>query len=173
MRNSTADKQKSKLFSRSDRLEELSYGGVYSCPVCRLGKIRNMALMEAFACDLCRNIFEPNLETQQLKMVSRQPALIWRWNGRNWVEARLEGMDLGWGYLLAAIALVAVPTSLIGLTLYIFPPAPDVPLFWVPYVWTGLAFLSHLGIIIWLAIEFYQFPVGVYLKASGRRLLSR
>lgn len=170
VRDSAADKQNSKLFGMSDRSLQLNYDKAYSCPVCRLGQISNLALMEAFACDLCHNIFEANLEKQQLRMVSRQPALIWRWNGRNWIEARTEGMEFGWGYLLAAIMLVALPTSLIGLTIYIFPPTPDTPLYWIPYVWTGLTFLSHLGIIIWLALEFYQLPIGIYLRAIGRRL---
>lgn len=151
----------------------LNFEDAYPCPVCRLGQIRNLPLMDAFACDLCNHIFEANLERQQISMVSRQPALIWRWNGSQWVEAQLEGMELSWGYTLAAIALVAIPTALMGLAIYAFPPTPGTPLFWIPYVWAGLVFLSHLGIIVWLVIEFYQFPVGVYLRAIRQRLPSR
>ena len=148
-----------------------SYQEVYPCPVCRLGQLKALPLMDAMACDFCRNIFTANLEKQQLQMPSRQPPLIWRWNGRNWTGAHLEGVELGWGYFLAAIALVALPTTLIGLTAYSFPPTPDTPLSWLPIAWTGLAFLSHLGIIGWLVIEFYQFPVGAYLRVMRQHLL--
>lgn len=163
-----ASEQNSNSISR-----DLNFECAYPCPVCRLGQIRNLSLMDAFACDLCRHIFEANLERQQLKMVARQPPLIWRWNGLHWVEAHLEGIELGWGYILAAIALVALPTTLIGLTIYAFPPTPDTPLSWVPYIWAGLTFLSHLGIIVWLVIEFYQIPLYVYLRALRRYLPSR
>jgi len=154
-------------------MTQLDSDGVYPCPVCRCGHIKALPLMDALACDFCSEIFIADLEKQQLKMLSRQPALLWRWNGRNWVGAHLEGVELGWGYTLAAVALVALPTALIGLTIYIFPPTPGTPLSWLPYVWAGLAFLSHLGIIGWLVIEFYQFPVGAYLRATRQHLLSR
>ena len=147
--------------------------GTYPCPVCRLGQIKEMPLMDAMACDFCRHIFTANLEKQQLKMPSRQPPLIWRWNGRNWTGAHLEGVDLSWGYWLAAGALVFLPPTLIGLTVYTFPPTPDTPLSWLPYVWTGLGFLSHLGIIGWLIIEVYQFPVGAYLRVMRQHLFGR
>lgn len=163
---------KNNLLNRSIS-HQLNLDSAYPCPVCRLGKIRTMPLMEALACDFCSHIFEANLEKQQLAMVSRQPALIWRWNGKHWVEAHLEGIEFGWGYILAAIVLVALPTALIGLTTYAFPPTPDTPLYWIPYAWVGLTFLSHLGIVVWLMIEIYQLPIGIYLRAIQQRLLSR
>ncbi len=147
-----------------------SFQGVYPCPVCRLGQLKALPLMDAMACHFCSNIFTANLEKQLLKMPSRQPPLIWHWNGRNWTGAHLEGVELGWGYWLAALALVLIPTTLIGLTIYILPPTPGTPLFWLPYVWTGLAFLSHLAIIGWLVIEFYQFPIAAYLRAMRQHL---
>lgn len=164
--------KKNDLLNRSIS-QELNFNSAYPCPVCRLGKIRTMPLMEALACDFCSHIFEANLEKQQILMVSRQPALIWRWNGKRWVEAHLEGIEFGWGYILAAIALVALPTALIGLTTYAFPPIPGTPLYWIPYAWAGLTFLSHLGIVVWLMIEIYQIPIGVYLRAIRQRLLCR
>lgn len=154
-------------------MSQLDSDGTYPCPVCHLGRIQALPLMDALACDFCRQIFEVNLEKQQLRMLSRQPALLWYWNGKKWVGGSLEGVELGWGYILAALALVALPTILIGLTIYIFPPTPATPLSWLPYTWAGLTFLSHLGIIGWLAIEFYQFPVGVYLRAMWQQLLNR
>lgn len=154
-------------------MSQLYSDGIYPCPVCRIGNINAMPLMDAFACECCDQIFEVNLEKQQLKLLSRQPALLWRWNGKKWVDAHLEGVALGWGYLLAALALVFLPTTLIGLTIYSFPPTPGTPLFWFPYVWAGLAFLSHLFIIGWLVIEFYQLPIRVYFRLLRQRLLNR
>ena len=155
------------------RSSDFSYQGVYPCPVCRLGKLQALPLMDAFACNFCSHIFTANLEEQQLKMPSRQPALIWRWNGKNWTGAHLEDVELGWGYWLAAAALVFIPTTVVGLSVYTFPPTPNTPLSWLPSVWMWLTFLSHLGIIGWLAIEFYQFPVGAYLRVMRQHLLSR
>lgn len=151
----------------------LDSDAAYPCPVCRLGKIKTLPLMDALACDLCRHIFTVSLEKQQLKMPSRQPPLVWRWNGRNWVGMQVEGVELNWAYWLAAITLVALPTILVGLTVYSFPPSPDVPLSWLPYAWVGLVFLLHLGIIGWLIIEIYQFPVAVYLRNVWQHLLRR
>jgi hypothetical protein len=33
--------------------------------------------------------------------------------------------------------------------------------------------LSHLGIVLWLVAEFYQFPVGTYFRAWARRIRRR
>lgn len=154
-------------------MTQLNFFGIYPCPVCRWGQLQSMSLMDAFSCDFCQHIFTAEAETQQIKLPSRQPPLVWRWNGKNWVEAHLEGVEWSWGYWLGAIALVVFPPSLIGLTLYAFPPTPGTPLFWLPYVWTFLAFLAHLGIILWLVIEFYQFPVAVYLRGMRQHLVNR
>lgn len=159
---------KSKILATS-----FNYQGVYPCPVCHVGKITHMPLMEAMACDFCHQIFTVNLEQQQLVMPSRQPPLVWRWNGFSWTEAHLEGVEFGWGYVLAAIAFIFLPTALIGIVACVFPPHADAPFSWVPYIWTVLTFFSHLAIIIWLLIEIYQIPVRAYLRALRQRLSSR
>ncbi|BAZ27699.1 hypothetical protein NIES4074_01260 [Cylindrospermum sp. NIES-4074] len=142
--------------------------GVYPCPVCRFGKISHMPLMETMYCNFCQEIFTINVEQQQIKMPSRQPPLTWRWNGFNWTEAQLEGVELGWGYLLAAVAFVFFPTILIGIGAYYYPPDAHIPLSWIPYIWTVLTFLLHLAIILWIYIEIYQIPVATYLRAMVR-----
>ncbi|OKH27973.1 hypothetical protein [Chroogloeocystis siderophila] len=144
----------------------------YPCPVCRFGQIAALPLMDAMACNLCQQIFEVDLERQQIKMSSRQPALLWNWNG-SWCGAHLEGVELGWGYVFAAIALVLLPPTLMGLVIFIHPPAPNTPLSWLPYVWAGLGFLAHLAIVGWLVIEFYQFPLGLWLRRLPQQLLQR
>ncbi|MBD2664345.1 hypothetical protein B6N60_01101 [Richelia sinica FACHB-800] len=146
----------------------LNFHEDYPCPVCRIGKISHMPMMEAMSCDFCQEIFTVNLELQQIKMPSREPPLMWRWNGVKWTEAQLEGVELGWGYGLAAIAFVILPTALIGLGAYYFPPTPHAPLTWIPYIWTILTFLLHLSIIIWIFIEVYQIPISAYFRAITR-----
>ncbi|MBD2390238.1 hypothetical protein RI030_14450 [Aphanizomenon flos-aquae NRERC-008] len=143
----------------------LNFQEDYPCPICRVGKISQMLMMEAMCCDFCNEIFTVNLELQQVKMPSREPPLIWNWNGFTWTQARLENVELGWGYGLSAIAFIILPTTLIGVTAYYFPPRSHVPLSWIPLVWTVLTFLSHLGIIVWIFIEVYQIPIMAYLRA--------
>lgn len=106
-------------------------------------------------------------------MADRQPALSWRWNGRNWIGAHLEGVEFGYFYWVAAIALAILPPLLIGLAAYTFPPVPGTPLSWLPAVWTLLTFFAHLTLVGWLVAEFYQFPVKAYLRAVWRRILGR
>lgn len=161
------------MLSSKKKASYFSYQEAYPCPICHLGQIQALPLMDAMACNFCNHIFTADLEKQQLKMPSRQPPLIWRWNGMKWTEAHLEGVEISWGYWLAAVALVLLPTALIGLTAYAFPPTAGTPLSWLPIVWTGLTFLSHLGIIGWLVIEFYQFPVKAYLRGVRQHVLSR
>jgi hypothetical protein len=124
--------------------------------------------METMACDFCQEIFTVNLEQQQIKMPARQPPLVWRWNGFSWAETQLEGVELGWGYGIAAIAFVFFPTILIGIVAFYFPPSLDAPLTWIPYIWTILTFLSHLSIILWIIIEVYQIPVTAYFRAINQ-----
>jgi hypothetical protein len=145
----------------------------YPCPVCRTGHIKPLSLMDAMACDLCSQIFSVDLEKQQIKMSARQPPLLWSWNGTRWQDAQLEGVELSWGYILAAIALVILPPGLIGLVIGIHPPVAHTPLFWLPYVWAGLCFFAHLGIIVWLVIEFYQFPLGLWFRSLPQQLRQR
>ena len=142
----------------------------YPCPICRCGEISTLTLMEALACNSCDRIFIANVEKQVLKMADREPPMTWHWNGKNWIGAHLEGVELGWGYLIAAVALIVLPTTLIGFSAYYFPPTPGSKLSWLPFAWTWLAFLSHLGIVLWLMAEMYQFPVFVYLGVMRRRI---
>ncbi|MBD1883262.1 hypothetical protein [Microcoleus vaginatus] len=145
----------------------------YPCPVCRTGQISTLALMDALACNFCQHIYTASVERQSLQMADRQPPVTWHWNGKQWIGAHLEGVEFGWPYLAAAIGLIFLPTTLLGLSAYYFPPVPGSRLSWVPVAWTGLAFLSHLGIVLWLVGEFYQFPVVTYFRAWGRRISRR
>ncbi|MEA5621042.1 hypothetical protein VB711_24865 [Cronbergia sp. UHCC 0137] len=156
------------MFNSKILATSLNLQGNYPCPTCKVGKISPMPLMETMSCDFCHEIFTINVERQQIKMPSRQPPLIWRWNGFKWTENQLEGVELGWGYALGAIAFVLIPTSLIGMVAYFFPPNADDLFTWIPSVWTILTFLLHLLIIVWIFVEVYQIPIAAYLRAITR-----
>ena len=151
----------------------LSYQGVYPCPICRFSQLKVIALMDAMAFNACNHIFTADLERQQLKMADRQPPLTWHWNGKTWTGAHLEGVEWGKVYWFFSVAIVVLPTTLIGLSAYAFPPTPGSTLSWLPIAWTGLTFVSHLLIVLWLVAEFYQFPVRTYLRFRLQQLLGR
>jgi hypothetical protein len=148
----------------------LSYHEVYPCPVCRHGEIAQLPLMEAYACNFCQHIFTANMEHNLLKMMDSQLPLTWHWNGRNWQGIQREGVEFVWGYWLAGIAFVLLPTTLVGLAAYLFPPLPGSQLAWLPIFWTGLTFFTHLSCLIWLIVEYYQFPVFLYIINWRQRL---
>ena len=144
--------------------------GEYSCPVCRHGKVSVMPLMETFACNFCQHMFTTNFDKQLLKMADSQLPLTWYWNGKNWKGIHREGSEIGWGYLIFALGFVFFPTGIIGLGSYLFPPLPGSSLYWLPLVWSILTFFAHLSCLIWLIIEYYQFPIFLYARALKRRL---
>jgi hypothetical protein len=125
--------------------------------------------MDAFACNFCRHIFTVNLEQQILKIEGSQMPILWYWNGQNWRRLADKEREIGWGYWVAAIAFVSFPTILVGISAYLFPPLEDSTLSWFPLFWTILAFISHLVCLIWLILEYYQFPFGLYLRGRARR----
>ena len=157
-----------RLIELSDRLHE---GGEYLCPVCRHGKISRMTLMETFACNFCQHIFTTNIERQQIKMADSQLPLSWQWNGKHWKGTRREEDNLKWTYLVMGSAFVGLPTSIVALGTYLFPPMPNSTLAWLPLFWVGLTFVAHLLCLLMLVVEYYQLPVMLYIGALKRRLL--
>ncbi|MEB3827964.1 hypothetical protein [Phormidium sp. CCY1219] len=148
----------------------LSYRGVYHCPVCRYGKISELPMMDAFGCQFCNHIFSADIENNSVKLADSSLPLTWYWNGRRWQGAHRAGVELGWPIWIAAIAIVALPPTVVGLAAYIFPPVPGSSLSWLPQFWTVSAFFAHLTIVIWLLVEYYQFPLLVFVRAWRRRL---
>jgi hypothetical protein len=150
----------------------LNYHDVYPCPVCRHGEISTLPLMEAYACNFCQHIFTANLERQMLKMADSQLALSWYWNGRHWNGLRSEGTEMGALSLLAAVLFVLLPTAIVAISSYLFPPVAGSPLSWLPLFWSILTFAAHLICILWLILEYYQFPLNIYLGALRRHIWS-
>lgn len=150
----------------------LSYSDVYTCPVCRHGEISNILLMDAFACNFCNHIFCADLQQQVIQMADSQLALKWRWNGRSWQGVRTDGVEFTWSYWIAGMIFILLPTAIVGLSVYLFPPLSGSRLSWLPVFWIGLTFLCHLCCLIWLVIEYYQFPVFRYFRAVTQRLFN-
>lgn len=160
------------MLNHQNHKTPLTYEGTYLCPTCRCGQIHNLTLMEAMGCDICHHIFTINLEKQILKMVDREPSLTWRWTGKSWKGEHLGNLELSWIYWLIALSFVLFPPSLIALSGFIFPPVSGSAWSGFPLIWTGLSFMVHLLILLWLMAEAYQFPVVLFLKTQFRRLLN-
>lgn len=144
--------------------------GEYPCPVCRHGKVAEMPLMETFACNFCQHIFTANFNKQLLKMADSQLPLTWYWNGRIWKGIHREGAEVGGAYIIFAIGFILIPTAIISIGAYLFPPMEGSLLSWLPLAWTVLTFAAHLLCVIWLIIEYYQFPIFLYIRALKRKL---
>lgn len=163
--------------SKSDLLQQewtefnrFNCQGMYPCPVCRHGKVTEMPLMETFACNFCQHIFTANYDKQLLKMADSQLPLTWYWNGKIWKGIHREGAEVGWAYVFFGVAFVLLPTAIIGAGMYLFPPMSGSLLSWLPLFWTVLTFCAHLSCVIWLIIEYYQFPIFLYIRALKRKL---
>lgn len=152
--------------------QEFNNQNVYPCPACRLGQIQTMPLMETMACSACKHIFTINIYRNRLLMVDCSPVLIWHWNGKNWTGAPVEGIKLGQGYWLSALAFVLFPPALIGLSTYFLIPTSDISPSWIAIGWTGLTFLVHLILVGRLVLGFYRFPIGIYFSVVRRQLFN-
>ena len=144
--------------------------GEYFCPVCRHGKVSEMPMMETFACNFCQHIFTTNFDKQLLKMADSQLPLTWYWNGKTWKGIHREGVEVSWSYFIVALGFVLLPTSIVASGMYLFPPSEDSLMSWMPLAWTIITFCAHLACIIWLVIEYYQFPIFLYIRALKRKL---
>ena len=154
----------------SPSVTPLNFRGAYTCPACRRGKISALVLTEAFGCETCNHIFTANLSKQSVQLVDSSPPLAWRWNGRQWKPTHRDVDPLnGWIWCLA-IAFVILPTSIVALGAYVFPPLPDSALRWFPFVWAGLTLCAHSACIAWLVMEYYQFPAVLFLRLGQRQM---
>ncbi|MDJ0553491.1 MAG: hypothetical protein QNJ68_03445 [Microcoleaceae cyanobacterium MO_207.B10] len=149
--------------------KNFNFEEIYTCPVCYHGQISGITLMDAFSCNFCNHIFTADLVEKSLKIADSYSPLVWRWNGRRW-EGNHPNMKWSWAIKLLAVAFVLLPTTLMGLAAYTFPPMPGSTLCWLPIVWTGLTFISHLIIMVSLVISYYQFPLKLYLQSVGRNM---
>ena len=129
-------------------------------------------MMETFACGFCQHIFTANLEQQTLKVADSQLPITWQWIGQKWQGVHRKN-ELSWSYGIAAIVFVSLPTLIVAMSSYLFPPLSDSRLSWLPLTWVFMTLLAHLACIGWLGLEYYQFPLGLYLANLSRRILLR
>lgn len=153
--------------------DDLSYSGIYDCPICRHGQIAGLTLMDAFACSFCRHIFTANLADQSLQVVDSSQPMSWRWTGRRWKAAYRDGVNLTLLVWLVGTVLVVVPASLVWLSAYMFPPLPDSRWAWFPMAWFGATLAVHLMMVAWLLVEHFQLPFYVAGKIRLQQLLNR
>lgn len=151
----------------------LCFHDSYICPVCRHGQITELTLMDAFACNFCRHIFTANLTAQSVQMVDSSQPMAWRWTGWTWQSAYQQDGNLTSVLWVVGVVLVVLPAGLVWLSSHTFPPLPGSRGAWFPTVWLCCTFFTHLSLVIWLTVEYCQFPLYVAGKVRLRRLLER
>lgn len=162
--NSKSNRPKKRSFNLQDN---------FPCPICRKGQVQSMVMMETLSCSFCRHIFSADLSHQILRVEDQVPKSTWAWTGDRWTSGNLVNVDLTKLVWLTSLFMVVIPTSLMGLSAYIFPPIGG--LHWNSFsvVWSGLTFGSHLLIAAWLLVEHYQLPSYVAAKITLQRLLEQ
>lgn len=157
--------------SDHDRWRMLQYEDSYPCPFCRQGQISGLYLMEVFACNLCDRIFSSNLPQQTLTLETGlgPRAKQWRWCGDRWQPKHKSTGPLIMALWGLSIAIILLPTALIGLSGYMFPPLPTQEAVGFPMLWAGLTGVSHLALVLWFWLEYYQISVWVILSVRLRR----
>jgi hypothetical protein len=154
--------------------EPLDFALRYPCPVCRHGHIEGLFLVDAFSCEFCRHIFTVDSLRQSLHLEDTAQPLKWRRVGDRWISAHSEVSEvredswvLLWGFCLC---FVIVPTAMVGLANYIFPPLPSSESTAFPLLWTGLTFVCHGSIVLKFCLEYYQIPVYLIIRLYAQRL---
>lgn len=158
---------KSKHSSASET-NSLSYQDSYLCPICRHGRITGLTLMDAFACNFCRHIFTANLSMQTVQVVDSSQPMSWRWTGRNWQVAYRDDPSLTIVIWLIGTVLVTLPSLIVWLSTYLFPPLPGSRWDWLPGAWLGCTFGIHLLMVSWLLAEHYQIPIYIASRVRLR-----
>lgn len=159
----------SKKAATPGRQLSLEPGTSYLCPVCRHGQIEPMTLMDAYACNFCRHIFEANLAQQSVQVVDSSQPMAWQWIGHRWQSIYQGKWDMTLMLWVVAVALVLVPAGLVATSAYVFPTLEGSPGARLPLYWTGGTLVLHLLMVLWLLAEYYQAPVYVAAKIRLRR----
>jgi hypothetical protein len=162
-----------KPIAASRRGSTLSQGleadGSYLCPACRHGHIQQMVLMDAFACNFCRHIFTANFTEQTLHIADSSQSMAWKWTGRRWQSVYPQAATLAPIVWVIGGVVVVMPSLLIWLSSYLFPPLPGSRWSWFPMLWAGMTLAFHLMLAGWLIAEYYQLPLYVSSKMKLRQ----
>jgi len=147
--------------------------GTVPCPLCRLGQLQAVTLMEVLACDGCQHLWQPDWGRQTVQLADSSQFAAWRWTGRHWQPSYRATMVLPQVVWLGSALLLVAPTGLIALSTYLFPPLePRSGLMWGT-VWGTLTFVSHALIVLWVLTAYYQLFPWLTLQVGLRRLLGR
>jgi hypothetical protein len=149
----------------------------YICPICRHGKLNDMVMMDTLCCSFCRHIFSVNfnvkLEQQILQVEDRIPQTVWRWQGDRWISLHPVNVDLSILVWMTSVFLVAIPSGVIWLSAYVFPPIGGLMWNSFPIVWGDVTFSIHFLIAAWLLVEHYQLPNYVAARIAIDRVLAQ
>ncbi len=132
-----------------------------------------MVMMETLSCSFCRHIFSADLSQQILRVEDTIPKSAWTWQGDRWTSRNSGNEDLTQLVWFTSAFMVVVPTSLMGLSAYIFPPIGGLQWNSFSVVWSGVTFGSHLLIATWLLVEHYQLPGYVAAKITLQRMIEQ
>ncbi|MFK8182359.1 MAG: hypothetical protein AB8B99_03230 [Phormidesmis sp.] len=135
-------------------MQRLTYEESYRCPACGSGDLRAIALMDAFGCSFCQQMFTANLNTQSVHLEGGVQPMAWKWDGWKWRSAhQSETAEVFiWGF---SSALAMTPVSLIILGNYIFPPLEGSSF---PVVWSLLTLACHGLMAGLLLAEYHRWP---------------
>ncbi|PSO77210.1 MAG: hypothetical protein BRC44_14565 [Cyanobacteria bacterium QS_4_48_99] len=118
----------------------------YPCPCRRQGRLKPIALTEAFGCDRCQQIFAVAKNGNVIEQLSTSYPYkrSWCWTGRRWSTAR---SGIGESYLPIALGVVLV-LLIVWLPLALRSPSGPSIIFWALLA-VLLAILP--AIMVWLA----------------------
>jgi hypothetical protein len=127
-----------------------------------------MPFMETWGCSFCGQLFLGDLIQRSLKTVDPSFPQTWYWDGYQWQRSLEPALEPRWLWQALSVLLIVLPTSLVGVSAYLFPPEPDSFLHELPIIWTGLTAIAHLVIVLYLITEYYQVPFVAYRQALQR-----
>lgn len=145
----------------------------YHCPICRHGQMQELTLMDVFACNFCRHIFEVNLEQQTVQVVDSTQPMVWRWGGHRWQPVYQGNWDMTLMLWVVLLALMIVPAGLVAASAYVFPPLEGSTGQHFPLYWAIGTLITHAIMVFWLLAEYYQAPLYVSTKIRLRRWIEQ
>jgi len=151
----------------------LNFQDSYPCPVCRNGALQGMVMMDAWSCSFCRHIFSANLAEQVLRLEDTVPKTAWRWQGDRWASLHSTRGDLSILVWFTSVFLLVIPSGLIWLGAYVFPPMGGLTWNSFSIVWGEITFSVHFLIAAWLLVEHYQLPSYVAARIAIDRWWGR
>ncbi|MBD2159482.1 MAG: hypothetical protein VKL01_08330 [Limnothrix sp.] len=101
----------------------------YPCPCRQRGTLRPIALMDAFGCDRCQQIFVVTESGDQIEQVSSGAIYrrLWRWTGTRWLSVRPPlrenylPITLWAGFVLVLAWLPLIVKGLAGTAAWLLP----------------------------------------------------